>query len=82
MTWRDFSIYVIAKERNDMQTAIMTREIVFAVYNTAGKSFKDLKRMDIWELATDEPKVKSEAPSAERIERLMKVLQNPQQAQA
>lgn len=78
MTWRDFSIYAIAKERNDLLQAAMTREIVFSIYESAGKVFKEPKKEKLWPLPTDEIAEKLPPPSKERIERLMKLLQQPQ----
>ena len=83
MTWRDFSIYVIAWERNNLLNVSMTREIVYSVYNAQprDKGSKMPAKDKMWPLPIDE-KIEIKPPSQEDIERMMKLLTAPQKVTA
>jgi hypothetical protein len=81
MTWRDFSIYVIAWERNNLLNVSMTREIVYSVYNSQprDKGSKMPAKENLWPLPIDE-KVEVRPPTQAEIERMMNLLTAPQKA--
>jgi hypothetical protein len=82
MTWRDFSIYVTANERNELNEWNRTRKLAHTIYSSVvePKEFKDM--VTWWPLPTDEKKEPARPLTQTEIERLVNFLQAPQKAQA
>lgn len=82
MTWRDFSIYVMAWERNSILRLVETREIVYSIYNAQpkDKNFRMPAKEKLWPLPIDERPEPLRPPTQEEIERMMKLLTAPQRA--
>ncbi len=68
ITWRDFSIYRIAHERNQLITLVTTRELIYAQFQTAGKSFESLpSKENFWPLPVDRAKEQAKPLTKEEI---------------
>lgn len=82
MTWREFSIYVIAWERNGIIRLVETREIVYSIYNSQPKdhSFRMPSKEKLWPLPFDEKQPEVKPPTKEEIERMMELLTTPKNA--
>jgi len=82
MTWRDFSIYVLAHQRNELNEWARTRKLAHTIYSTVveSKNWKDEKTW--WSLPQDERPEPLRPPTDEEVQRMIQLLQTPNKAQA
>ena len=81
MTWRDFSIYVTAWERNEISDWARTRKIAHMIYSTVAE--KGWKPENVWwPLPIDEKPEPPRLMTQEEIERLTTLLTAPQKGKA
>ena len=82
MTWRDFSIYVTAWERTEINEWARARLMAHTTFSTVADN-KNWKRADIWmPLPIDEKPIAARPMTKEEIERLTTLLTAPQKGKA
>jgi pantothenate kinase len=82
MTWRDFSIYVTANERNELREWHRVRKLAHTMYSTVVEQKKWKNEQDWWRLPDEEQPVKARPLEQHEIERLVNFLQAPQKGTA
>ena len=81
MTWRDFSIYTIAWERNELNEWLRTRKLAHMIYSTVATREKWQPENVWWKMLTDEVE-ETAPPSQDEIQRMINWLQQPQENKA
>ena len=78
MTWRDFSIYTTAWERNKLDQSVIGREIVYSILSSAGKTYNSLPAKEkLWPLPIDVTPEEITPPTQEEIQAMINRLQQP-----
>ena len=81
MTWRDFSIYTIAWERNELNEWLRTRKLAHMIFSTVATKEKWQDERTWWPMPTDE-KEEVKPPTQEEIQRMINRLQQPTENKA
>lgn len=81
MTWREFSIYTIAWERNELNEWLRTRKLAHMIFSTVATKEKWQAENIWWPMPTDE-KEDVTPPSQDEIQRMINWLQQPKENKA
>ena len=76
MTWRDFSIYTTAWERNELNEWLRTRKLAHMIFSTVATREKWVAETKWWPLPTDEIEEVT-PPTQEEIQAMINRLQQP-----
>ena len=82
MTWRDFSIYTTAWERNELNEWARTRKLAHMMFSTVATKEKWVPENVWWPLPTDEKPEEVRPPTQEEIQQMINRLQSPQKNEA
>jgi len=77
MTWRDFSIYTIAFERNELNEWLRTRKLSHMIFSTVATKEKWVNEAQWWPMPTDEREEEVKPPTQEEIQIMINRLQQP-----
>ena len=75
MTWREFSLYVIANERNELNEWARTRRLAYMIYCSVPSDKSKSSEQVFWPLPIDEVE-KSEPLSDEQVAKIIKFYAN------
>lgn len=82
MSWRDFSIYVTAHERSELNEWARTRRLSYTIYCSIPDNKPKLSETKFWELPIDEKEPEARPLTKEEISRITKLLQSTQENKA
>lgn len=76
MTWREFSIHVIAKDRNEIQEWARTRRLAYMIYCSVPSDKTKISEKSFWPLPLDEIEEKKPL-SQEHIKNILDFYSKP-----
>ena len=77
MTWREFSIYTTAWERNELNEWLRTRKLAHMIFSTVATKEKWVKETDWWPLPIDEKPEEAKPLTQDEIQAMINRLQQP-----
>ena len=78
MTWREFSIYTTAWERNELNKWARTRKLAHMMFSTVATKEKWVSEVQWWPLPIDEKAEEKKPLTPEEIQAMISLLQTPQ----
>jgi hypothetical protein len=76
MTWRDFSLYVLAAERKELNEWARTRRLAYMIYCSVPSDKTKSSERSFWPLPIDEEEEKAEPLSDEQLAKVLKFYMN------
>ena len=71
MTWREFSLYVLAHDRNQLEEWARTRRLAYMIYCSIPSGGTKASEQNFWRLPTDEVE-QTEPLSDEQVAKIIK----------